>query len=702
MVRYIMLRDPKVARVVASAKTACRYRADSPVIGADKGKNMKRVHLLFVLVLFGFFLIMPTGVRAQAWSGVLDPGRAIDWSTSGVVGGIPTRTTNCASLGAAGQLPSFVQSVTAAQINSAISACAGGQTVFLNTGTYNLNAGVTFGGTSNVTLRGAGADKTLLVFGNNGSCGLLADVCIWSGDFSDRDTVKNSANWTAGYSAGTTVITLSSTTNLFVGNIIHLDQLDDPTDGYPATGYIYVCSTANVCTGQGGGASSRSGRGQMQLSVVTAINGNNVTISPGLAMPNWRSSQTPQAWWPNSIIHDDGIENLTVNNTTATICGTCGGIVIFNARNCWIKGVRNIEPNPTDGTPLATHIWLDNDIFITVRDSYLYGSNNSSQSYGVELFPAQWTLIENNIFQHVTSNVVNNGASVGNVIAYNFSIDDNYTAGGSAPTWMDPSFTWHEVGEAMDLYEGNSGLGLDTDNIHGTHHFGTFFRNHFYGDIWNIPAKSANTQVVQLQAFSRFFNFVGNVLGRPGYYNNYAGGNATSIYDVGGQRYNGAPYGDDARTSATLMRWANWDTVTNATRFCGNSSDTGWSTTCASTSEIPTGLAFYANAVPTKGDTGAGQAALPPSFYLRGTPPWWNFPLGTTAPFPAVGPDVTGGNIIGYGGHAYMIPARNCWVNMMGGVLGTSGLLSFNADTCYLNNSATSPAAPTNLQATVQ
>jgi hypothetical protein len=47
---------------------------------------------------------------------------------------------------------------------------------------------------------------------------------------------------------------------------------------------------------------------------------------------------------------------------------------------------------------------------------------------------------------------------------------------------------------------------------------------------------------------------------------------------------------------------------------------------------------------------------LPSSFYLPSKPSWF----GSVA-WPAIGPDVTGGNISGYAGHANKIPARVCY-----------------------------------------
>jgi len=68
---------------------------------------------------------------------------------------------------------------------------------------------------------------------------------------------------------------------------------------------------------------------------------------------------------------------------------------------------------------------------------------------------------------------------------------------------------------------------------------------------------------------------------------------------------------------------------------------------------------------------------LPASFYLAARPAWWG-----RLPFPAVGPDVTGGR--GPGGHAYGNPAEACYTKVMVGSDGGGGSpLPFNAKRCY-------------------
>ncbi len=349
---------------------------------------------------FGCLLMStPVVAQAQLWSGILSPPRITNWASPGVAGGILNRTTLCATLN---------PGASASQINSAIAACPSGQVVFLSAGTYNLSSGIIFGGKSNVTLRGAGADQTFLKFSNGSSCaGLPSTICIQSA-YVDKDNPQNATTWTAGYAVGTTVITVGSTSGMKVGDILTLDQLNDSADG----GAIFVCSITS-CTDEGGNSPGRNNRGQQQLVKVVALNGNQVTITPGLRMPNWRSSQNPGVFWNANapIVSGDGVENLSMDVSNAN---GQNGIVFLHVSDAWVKGVRVINPG-------RNHVWLFQSMRITIRDSYFYGGQGSgSQSYGIEDFSTGDNLVENNIFQHVTAPLSHNGSNTGSVFGYNF------------------------------------------------------------------------------------------------------------------------------------------------------------------------------------------------------------------------------------------------------------------------------------------
>jgi hypothetical protein len=572
--------------------------------------------------------------------------RTIDWSGAGVTGGIPNRTTVCATLS---------PGASAAAITSALAACSNG-VVMLNAGTYSLSSGITFRGANNATLRGAGPDQTILKFSGGDSCGgLYANVCvhgpsdIWSGNVPS----SNIRNWTGGYSKGATTLTLDSTAGLAVGQVVILDQLDDASD----TGGVYVCGSRS-CS-QEGGPAGRTNRAQQQYTRITGINGNQVSISPGLYMPNWRSSQQPQVWWWGATASMNGIEALTLDHTSS---GATSGVAFHNAYNGWVKNVKSLNAN-------RNHVWVNQAARVEVRDSYFYGTKSSaSLSYGVEFFAAGDALVVNNIYQHVTAPIMT-GNSAGLVVAYNYMTDMYYTVS----NWMISGMVGgHDAGNGMNLFEGNVTNAFLMDNYHGTGNFATVFRNRLIG---TEGTKTSNTLAVNLFAYNRYVNVVGNVLGTAGYHSRYetsqaaSGGSADrSIYvlgysGVGSSTTSGLPY--DGMVGSTLLRWGNYDSVNNQSL---------WRTT-----EVPSGV------------TTPPSQTLPPSMFLSARPAWWG-----SMPWPAIGPDVTGG--ADGAGHAHKIPSQVCYETT---AKKADGTLAFNPATCYGTASAPAPVppkAPTNLQ----
>ena len=609
----------------------------------------------FRVVLAAFTLlpcIPARSVWAQPWLGIVSRSRAIDWSKAGVEGGVVYRATVYQTLS---------PGVSADQINAAIAACPAGQTVLLGAGTYNLSSGIVM--KSNVTLRGAGADKTLLVFSGTNACfGGWSVVCftaenhVWGGDADALPGGSNASIWSGGFAQGATQITLTNVgaAGLTVGQYVILDQANVASDN----GELFVCdNTSFPCSlegGNGGRVMAGVQHGQTQVVKITAINGTSYTIAPGLYAPNWSGSLSPGAWWVH-MIQSAGLENLSVNHDNAS--GEINGISMYGAINCWIRGVRSVNSN-------RNHVQLCASAHNTVADCYFFGTQHGvSQSYGVEIYLGSDNLVTNNVFQQVTAPQMLQ-LGVGNVIAYNFSINDYEVA---SADYLYGSVADHNEGNEYDLLEGNDGAAFGADLFHGTGGLNTLFRNYYTG--WEAGKKN-NLIPIRLDSYKRFYNIVGNVLGTRGITTSYQTGapyGYGSVYSLGNGNSEGAvTVPADPLVAGTILRWGNYDVVNDSARWVG--------------SEVPSAISKYANPMPP-------DHVLPASFFLSAKPASW--PLGIS--WPPIGPDVTGGAIVGVAGHAHQIPACNCFSNVMHGPADGSGsVLGFNADSCYGGESAVS------------
>jgi hypothetical protein len=617
-----------------------------------------------VFPLISLFLCLSPFSQGQSWSGIINSSRAANWSNVGIPGGIPSRTTNCATLSTG---------ASTSQINSAIASCPSGQVVLLSAGTYTISGGIAFNGTSNVTLRGAGPTKTILNFTGGDSCGGLGgDICMdpktqyYNGAAAVSSGGAQSANWTAGYTQGATSITLDKAPP--VNQMLILDQASDTSD----TGGLFFCNLSS-CNNEGavsapGRSLNGNTRSQQQVVTVTAVSGSGpytVTISPGVYATNWRSSQAPGAWWAGQVSLD-GVEDLTINNDASS---ANSGIYMYSCYECWVKNVISLDGN-------RNHVWFYQSARDVVRDSYFYGTHNGAEeSYGIEPYQTSDDLVENNIFDSISSPDIG-GTSEGMVWGFNYSANNVFNPNAN---WMQTSYASHNTANAYNLYEGNQFNGLFTDDDWGTSGVMTYFRNQLAG--WQT-GKTENTQAIRVDWGNRGMNFVGNVLGTTGYDTQYqaspaagsvgACDNTVIVFGWRGVECKGAT---DNLVASTALRWGNYDTVNNATQW--------------NPAEIPTTGVPYINGNPVP-----ASQTLPASFYLSSKPTWWG-----SMPWPPIGPDVTGGT--GPGGHAYATPAQVCYTN---GSF-TGGIMNFDASNCYGSSAASTtppPAPPTNLSVTVQ
>ena len=426
----------------------------------------------------------------------------------------------------------------------------------------------------------------------------------------------------------------------------------------------------------------------------SACTSGNITISPGVRDPQIRADRSPGAWWGSKLpISGVVVASMTLDGSQVSAGGT-NNISCYNCSDDWVYGMRSYEAQ-------SIHVVLWQSAHNTILSNYFYGiqghGGSATQSYATDVYAGSSdNLFANNIYQHVAVSMQNEGG-MGNVYFYNFCIDNDNSA---EPDFPLGDYIQHAAGTMFDLTEGNECGHVTLDNFHGSNGgMWTSYRNLWRG---SQPGYIWQTSALQAATGSRNWNMVGSVLGLPGTHTSFVWpsyvppctstqcasgylphGAAASVLNLGlsgletsrifTQNCNNYCPIDDMSVDlpsqspkGTGMAWGNVDVVTGVTnpKFCGSSTDPDWDTLCRSQSEIPTNLAQFAATPPTLGDVAAGQGPLPPSLYGCGyfgmfaKTPWG------TGTCPSVGPDVTGGNIPGYGGHAWYIPAATALQNL--------------------------------------
>jgi hypothetical protein len=600
-----------------------------------------RVTISLPLVLLAFALCC----QGQAWKPILDSSRAIDWSNAGV-GGIPPRPKLCASLTPAASL---------AQINTALSSCPRGQTVFLAAGMYSIPGTIAI--PSNVTLRGAGADRTIL--NSTGKGGYVVSMGSESVQF-------NPVKIVSGATAGSTSIMVDHSSHIAPGKYLAIAELNNPTF-VSAMGSKANCDWCDGWTKTGAMA-----RGQ--IVEVTAVRGDNILISPALYSAY---TYSPVAVPFEMAVSHAGVEDLQVyaNNT-----GYDASFGMKRCAYCWVKGV---ETNYTDGD-LVELLWGYRD---EVRDCYFSNAflhKPGLHDSGIHVtYKTSASLFENNIIERGRASFELDTGAAGNVFAYNYTMGEFIA---DAPEAVIGGFRFHGAHPQFNLFEGNIVTEIDEDPVWGTSSHTTAFRNWVVGTNRVCSPLSGRGRVdcsgnngrfgyqaaraIQISYLGSLNSFVGNLVGST-QMQSLTGANRKlaqvplieypsprtyvdaafawsfgygSFVDKGpGSGCDGAPGPCHLEgTSATNFFHGNYNNVDGSIRWAAGVSH-----------------------------------VLPASFYLPGMPSWWG-----SLPFPAIGPDQTGGS--GPGRHSYGNPAQFCYKTIMGGSDGGAGSpLNFNAARCY-------------------
>jgi hypothetical protein len=549
-----------------------------PEASHGMGNGLKWMLLAFVLMVT---LAGSASVTEATYT--LPATRSVTWRGNvGVLNDIPLRTVIYTTLSPSGGNDT-------AAIQNAVNNCPTGQVVKLNAGTFSVSSPVTV--KSGVTLRGAGLGVTTI----KGTSGMSGTYLI--GMYDTGLSEGTSYGITAGLSKGSTSITTSSPHGWSVGDLIVIDQLNNPSGNPPVT---------NVGVGTSSWDGRTGNRSLGQVSKVTAVTANTATLEIPLYW-NYDATLAPLATKLNRTTKDAGIEDLTVDNSlsgSTKQVDNGGTIEIRGTSNCWLLRVEVIGS-------WETMVRVNGAYRNTIRSCKLHEgipalpSNGpqygTSRAYGFFINPyASANLFENNEIYHLVSPFIIGGAVSGNVISYNYMPDPYYTEA----NWIQVTIGFHGPHPVMNLIEGNYSIGrIAPDNYWGSSSHNTFFRNRNHlpsgktGAPWNFD----------LQYHAQYYNLVGNVIGTPGVENAYDLQNVNlygqkSIYRFGyTDDGDGTAAGNDPQVYATVLRHGNWDSVNNGALW-----------------------------------NGVDDRTLPTSLYLSSKPDWW----GSTA-WPAIGPDLS-------------------------------------------------------------
>jgi hypothetical protein len=448
--------------------------------------------------------------------------------------------------------PTGVRATDQANVQWAITNCPANQYVQLGPGTFMIN-GLSMS-RSNITLRGTlDANGNLLtkLWGNNSD---------WIISFNGYTSYSTPRNLSQSEAKGSTTIHLASGGSDFtVGSQIVLDQADDPSIVF--TGMDDTDLAQHFKRSPGGsdigplapGANiAANERGMAQVSEVTGVNGNVITLATPLHR-NLDIAFAPQAWRSSATITRwSGVEDLYLTG------GSVAMVRMADSAYCWVKHVESDGSLTTDtststyGASTRTGNGFSGDHFEVVRcfrceirDSYIHDAHNGGSgiiqgggAYGISLyFTTADSLVENNIIFNLNKPFTCRGSGGGNVVGYNY-IDDAWTHADGAKMEQAIDFG-HSSFPHDELYEGNWVSQIGSDNVWGNSGWNVAFRNWATGlnkrsAVSNPKNSCYEIQAVNIQSRSHSNSFIGNVIGVSG---------AGQVYEIHGSGGSGAMAG---------------------------------------------------------------------------------------------------------------------------------------------------------------
>ena len=561
---------------------------------------------VFLSVLAG---LASYAAPTEALADVIPPARRTTWNP-GIPGGIPASTAVHATINAA-IYGDGITDATAA-INSAVQAAGATaatsgirQVVYLPPGTYRTTGSININ-RSNVVLRGAGSARTRIRLGSAGGDPAVRLGVPWP-DYSPAVSVVGSVP------KGATSITVASASGIQAGDVVQIDQLDDPA-------YVRIGDCTWYKRGprpeDANGPSSPGGYRSVGQQVEVVSKSGSVLGLAGPLHIAFDAARSPQLFKTAAARPGEtgtryvGLEDLYVTG------GNNNNIMAVNVAYCWIKNIES-DGNPATGPGMqGAHLMLSHSYRCEVRGSYFHHARSidpGGGAYGISVgMQSSDNLIEDNICHMLNKPLVMNASGGGNVVGYNY-VDEAIIA--SNASWQESAIDGnHQSISHHEHIEGNWASKIGSDTTHGNAGWHTFIRNYAPGRN-SSGVQAGNVRAVGIDGYSREHSIVGNVLlqpglvvnGLPAVYDCNDNGScmtAAAVYRVGANSMGGDYYTRDDGTAARLLyRHGNYDFVNNNVLW----------------------------------DAGTADHSLPNSLYLTakpaffGTLPWpWVDPAGAT------------------------------------------------------------------------
>jgi hypothetical protein len=481
-----------------------------------------------------------------------DRDASANWKMAGMlsVGGIPNRTTVCATIS-----PRGGGLDDTSDIQNAVNACPVGQVVSLAAGTFTIAEGKFVLLNKGITLRGAGPGVTVIQRTGGAAVGVQNGSTptphIIAGPMRYNNSLSTITNLTVDGAQGSYSVQVQSATGFSVGQVVLLDEASGmgwQTDWVYAGQKVWAAPDYRVVwrahspTCEPGDRTCNGGTTAPsipcyfgpecdhytnELKKIASISGNTITFDSPITISYRTNHSAHLANFKTPFTTNAGVENLTLQN------GDDSNMQFVWCANCWAKNVEStIHSN--GGIRVDQSFRVELDEIYDHKGAWPY---TGGAGYNFEFDEASSEFLLQDSISILNDKVmVVRTAGAGSVVAYNYF--DMGWCHDCGDAWIEAGANGsHWLGSHHILFEGNWAFNTDGDDTWGEDPYMTWYRNYASGyrskfldyvnnnsvvdDINNIPGGNAPLRAASLGFYNYWHSFIGNVLGTPGHTNGW-------------------------------------------------------------------------------------------------------------------------------------------------------------------------------------